>query len=165
MLKTKVLVTDVNNLTDARYFAAWIVDWMSFNLDPERAQVLSIEQIIEIKNWVEGPKFAIQLPKGFTEDQLFELTDKTEIDGLILHQDQNFNKDHFGAMQLFEWAESSVVDRNDASNNYLHISSAEEMAKHDMTSINGINVKGGDEEKAGFKLFDELDLIFEGLEA
>lgn len=164
MLKTKVLVTDVNNLTDARYFAAWIVDWMSFNLDPTRGSILAIDQIIEIKNWVEGPKFAIQLPKEYTEDQLFELTDKTEIDALILHEDHRINLDHFGDLLLFDWKGSDVVLRNDSKISFLKISEAKQLESIDIASVHGINVKGGDEEKAGFKLFDDLDLIFEALE-
>jgi len=164
MLKTKVLVTDVNNLTDARYFAAWIVDWMSFNLDPSRGDVLTIEQIIEIKNWVEGPKFAVQLPKEFTEDQLFELTDRTEMDGLILNTGQTFSSEHFNNLEFFNWKDTEVVSSKDSNTSFHQISNVEELSNLEMSTIHGITVKGGDEEKAGFKLFDDLDEIFEALE-
>ena len=32
-LKTKVIAAEVSNLTDARYFAAWGVDYMSYSID------------------------------------------------------------------------------------------------------------------------------------
>ena len=32
MLKTKVKASSITNLTDARYFAAWGVNWLGFDL-------------------------------------------------------------------------------------------------------------------------------------
>jgi len=57
MLKTKIIAADLQNLTDARYFAAWLVDYMSFNLSEESA---NLSKIKEIMDWVEGPIFSAQ---------------------------------------------------------------------------------------------------------
>lgn len=56
MLKTAVKASGVSNLTDARYFAAWQVDWLGFNLTPEGLETLSLPAVKEIKDWIEGPK-------------------------------------------------------------------------------------------------------------
>lgn len=55
MLSTKIYAGPVTNLTDARYFAAWDVAWMSFNLSPDEDSFLPINQVQAIKEWVEGP--------------------------------------------------------------------------------------------------------------
>ena len=34
-LRTQILASQINNLSDARYFAAYPVDWMSFVGNPE----------------------------------------------------------------------------------------------------------------------------------
>ncbi len=51
MLRTKVKASSVSNLTDARYFAAWEVDWMGFNLEPGADPA----QVVAIKEWIDGP--------------------------------------------------------------------------------------------------------------
>jgi phosphoribosylanthranilate isomerase len=55
MLSTKIYAGPITNLTDARYFAAWDVAWMSFNLSPGEDSFLPINQVQAIKEWVEGP--------------------------------------------------------------------------------------------------------------
>lgn len=55
MLSAKIYAGPVTNLTDARYFAAWDVAWMSFNLSPDEDSFLPINQVQAIKEWVEGP--------------------------------------------------------------------------------------------------------------
>lgn len=61
MLKTTVKASGVSNLTDARYFAAWHVDWLGFDLTPSGLSVLSLEAVKEIKDWIEGPKIIGEL--------------------------------------------------------------------------------------------------------
>ena len=49
MLKTTVYVSDINNLSDARYCAGMMVDYLGFNIDK-----IGIEEFREITQWVEG---------------------------------------------------------------------------------------------------------------
>jgi len=56
-LKTKVIAAHVANLTDARYFAAWGVDYMSYDLEEGSDTFIGQEAIKEIIDWVEGPKY------------------------------------------------------------------------------------------------------------
>lgn len=70
MLKTKVLAGPVEHLTDARYFAAWEVQWLSFPLDPQTEDRVSPEQLAALREWIEGPRIV----------GIFDLTPAGEID-------------------------------------------------------------------------------------
>ncbi len=54
MLKTRVKAGGITNLTDARYFAAWEVEWLGFCLDPNAQPHLSPQEMMAIREWVEG---------------------------------------------------------------------------------------------------------------
>ena len=56
MLKLHVIASQITNLTDARYFAARGIDYLSFNLDAGSESAISPQQLNAIKEWVEGPK-------------------------------------------------------------------------------------------------------------
>ena len=49
--------TNVSNLSLARYFAAWNIDFMSFQFDPEHPLFIHPSNALEIKNWLSGPKY------------------------------------------------------------------------------------------------------------
>ena len=57
MLKTKIKASCIRNLTDARYFAARQVDFLGFDLSTLAEERLSLAEIKEIKDWIEGPTF------------------------------------------------------------------------------------------------------------
>lgn len=61
MLTTTVKASSISNLTDARYFAAWHVDWLGFDLTANGLSVLSLPEVKEIKDWIEGPKIVGEL--------------------------------------------------------------------------------------------------------
>ncbi len=56
MLKTLVKASQITNLTDARYFAALEVEWLGFHFDQGHDTYISPQNVIAIKEWVEGPK-------------------------------------------------------------------------------------------------------------
>lgn len=56
MLRTKVKASAITNLTDARYFSAWEVDWLGFQLDPGSPHYIQPAVMNAIREWVEGPK-------------------------------------------------------------------------------------------------------------
>jgi phosphoribosylanthranilate isomerase len=57
----EIFAGNITNLTDARYFAAWNVDYLAFQFDETGAEGLNIHQIQAILEWVEGPISAIEL--------------------------------------------------------------------------------------------------------
>ena len=61
MLTTTVKASSITNLTDARYFAAWHVDWLGFDLTADGLSILPLTEVKEIRDWIEGPKIVGEL--------------------------------------------------------------------------------------------------------
>ena len=57
MLKTKVIASSITNLTDARYFAAWEVNWLGFCFEEGSENYISPQAMYAMKEWVNGVKF------------------------------------------------------------------------------------------------------------
>lgn len=73
MLKTKVKISNIDNLTDARYFAAMGVDYLGFCCNPGSEFYCSPAKIKEITEWVEGPQFVLEFSGWQKEDEIIEL--------------------------------------------------------------------------------------------
>ena len=94
----KIKASSIQNLTDARYFAAWHVEWLGFSLELGHANYTRPQDVKEIKEWLVGPKIvgefglaqslgeiqnavnmlnldAVQVGQYATEDLLQGLTD------------------------------------------------------------------------------------------
>lgn len=52
----KIKASSIQNLTDARYFAAWHVEWLGFSLELGHANYTRPQDVKEIKEWLVGPK-------------------------------------------------------------------------------------------------------------
>lgn len=162
MLKTKVIVTDVSNLTDARYFAAWGVDIMAFNINENIEDGIKAAEVLAFKSWIEGPILALQIPESIDNDLLFELIGKTEIKMLIIKPDQQEAiRAAFPEVKIIEDHQTHLLYN---SEKFGYIQNEAEINKLDLKEIDGISVRGGLEEKPGFKSFDNMDTIFESLE-
>ncbi|MEM7549844.1 MAG: N-(5'-phosphoribosyl)anthranilate isomerase [Bacteroidota bacterium] len=59
-LKTRVKVSSVTNLSDARYCAGMGVDLIGFNVDPEHPDYVDPIKFSEITSWLSGVDFAIE---------------------------------------------------------------------------------------------------------
>jgi len=63
MLKIKVKASQITNLTDARYFAAWEVEWLGFNFDEGSAHYIPPVEMKAIKEkypqWKEESDFRL----------------------------------------------------------------------------------------------------------
>ena len=83
--RNPILVRNINHLTDARYFAAMGVDWMSIRLSDEPASFSTWHML---KDWVAGVKLAAEIR---VDDEM--LLAKTIIDaapnGIIFNQFEN----------------------------------------------------------------------------
>lgn len=209
MLKTKIKANAVNNLTDARYFAAWEVEWLGFNLDFESSE-MSLEKIAAIQEWVDGvtiigetnhPELdqveqyishlglkALQVGMFTPVEVLNHLKSKVDlIQEIIIEsesqitnllstiQDRSDYVDYFNldfSKNQLSWSaisQQSKVDLSKMTNKYpillsldLTASEVEEVLDH-IQPI-GLGVRGGAEEKVGYKSFDDLDEVFEVLE-
>ena len=63
-LKYFVYVSSVNNLSDARYCSAMMVDYLGFNLDENSKNKISVDNITEISSWINGVKLVGEFNKS-----------------------------------------------------------------------------------------------------
>jgi len=213
MLTITVKASSVSNLTDARYFAAWHVEWLGFDLTASGLATLPLPQVKEIKDWIEGPKIigelaildieqsqqiidflaleCIQVGMHTPVEYFNSLTVSTIIKEVIIestttyaslkaHLDTyfdyvdyfliDFNKNNINWISLKEGTGNlSLIQLKEIASQYelfLNLDYTDKNIEEIMAEINpmGISVKGGIEEKVGFKSFDELDAIFELVE-
>ncbi len=177
MFKRKIIAQNITNLTDARYFAAWGVEYLSFNIIPESPYLLPLEKIEEIKNWVEGPQTLL-------EANALEFLPIA--DGHILsniYSSLPLNKIAFFRIEMIELQKgippgnyivalttADVVTFNSIDpskyedcNVFLDISAYDFSQLDNLPKGNGLVVQGGEEEQTGVKSYDELDVLYEWL--
>ncbi|MEM6398143.1 MAG: hypothetical protein AAF741_17460 [Bacteroidota bacterium] len=88
MLPFPIKASGITHLTDARYFAAWYVDYVGFPLDGPEA--ITGPELAAMRGWIEGPKVLAELteldvPLPNLMDGLFQyglLSGPTAIHGL-----------------------------------------------------------------------------------
>lgn len=194
MLKIPVLVSDITHLTDARYFAAYGVDFLSFPIEPHVDRPISVGKLKEIAEWIEGPQILGSLTGiedihaiieqyreavvGYTlgvftsSEVLNTMTDKICIKEVLLDEN-GFNKESLS--QVIDHTSYILIKTDLPYGIASQLASVEELDPKTTfidTSIQvsdlaaaeyGIVLRGSEEEKIGFKSFDELDDILEEL--
>ena len=209
MSKPLIKAGHIENLTDARYFAARDVEWLGFRLDEKDEEAISIHELNAIKEWVEGPKILAEI--GFlnlaTDSLLEQLSgiDGVQISGYsntsehILHPSQTIIREivvqedgeipvdiskfseneiilfdleknnvhpgklNFSMKAYFDWLRSLVTQ---VSQYILDVPfSGKELFSfvQDFEPM-AIQLKGSEEEKVGFKSYDDIDDFFEYFE-
>ncbi len=81
MLKTRIKASQIANLTDARYFAAWGVEWLGFNLEVGTENYIHPTEMKAIKEWVEGPKMVGEFSSQSGEE-IVEYVNLLELDAI-----------------------------------------------------------------------------------
>lgn len=171
MLSRKVIATHITNLTDARYFAAWGVDYLMFDLDPDSPHYISTNDVLEIKEWVEGPKIIVH-------NATAESIDRINPDGIVLDNAYRDNTTEVelefrkvvandialglpqGNYLINEGGEALSNITDDGSDYYVDFASIEIEQLNSYPHL-GLQVRGGAEEKVGVKTFDDLDELFD----
>ncbi|MCC6722902.1 MAG: hypothetical protein IT258_00230 [Saprospiraceae bacterium] len=209
MGKTKIKASAVNNLTDARYFAAREVEWLGFRLD-DTTSFMAAKAIAE---WVDGVKIvgefdfstaeeilaahaqlrfdAVEIGRYMPLHELEKLEGIPVIQSIVVEKTSNeadlvaflnerapfcsyflldFEKSGITWAMLKAGMPVSVAFLNSifAQQKTLValVFQGEELGEMlEMLHPHGLSLMGGDEEKVGFKSFDELDEILDGLEA
>ncbi len=173
MLKSKIKISDITHLTDARYFAAWGVDYLTFNIDPESSTFVSPPVFKEIVEWVAGPSIVLQAPAHVEEiwlqeykiegiDNLLEMPADEEGVSYIFKDDTLVSVIIKGDLnQITESHISTYIDRGTE----VYIDAP--VTKDDLQSVAdlgvGLVLRGGEEEQVGVKSYEDLDEIFEAL--
>ena len=187
MQKIKIKASEINNLTDARYFAALGVEWVGFKLDLSSDDRVEPALFHGIRSWIEGPKIVAEI--GKTPIDLFSQVYELDSFDLFQSSDPIENRNHFLTFKANSLDDLNglkpssiyVLDLTAISEAQLFASISELKdlnerlnliwpAPKDNTNLKalieqvkpyGIEVKGGLEEKTGFKSFDELDEFFD----
>lgn len=186
----KIIATDIANLTDARYFAAWGVDGLAYNFGDASANSLNSDQLKEITEWVEGPTTIIKLDGLEIPEGLSEVTKQLNIKNIIVGPFIDtkmlpaFDKIYRICTLEDGWQEgenlilsfsqemSNSTDQQIAKikslteDNEVYLDanfSSLDLPQIEQLGFTGIILKGGEEEKVGFKSYDELDDILEAL--
>ena len=174
MSRNQILVRNIKHLTDARYFAAMGVDWMSMELNNDPASFMKWHTL---KDWVEGVNLAAEIN---TEDDM--LLAKTIIDakpeGIILTQ--LIGTEELSDIELF--FDTHYIDRNKCpagsfviihfddieADSILGLSSFSTFLQHEWTPDllefllaagyeGGICFSGGEEDATGMRDYEEMD--------
>lgn len=174
MLSRKVIAQNITNLTDARYFAAWGVDYLSFNSIPDSEFYISDDKIAEIKDWVEGPKCLIEA-NALELDELGDGFILSNIFSSLPIVKESFFRTSFKELQKglpdgkyiipIKSTELEALQKLDQEHLmgldlYFDISEIQ-LSDLDKLKNHGIIIQGGEEEKVGVKSFDDLDELYE----
>ena len=68
MLQTKVILSQVTNLSDARYASGMGVDYIGFSINPENNQYVTTEQAKSISDWLSGVSLIADIGDSATND-------------------------------------------------------------------------------------------------
>ncbi|MEM6771342.1 MAG: hypothetical protein AAF597_12235 [Bacteroidota bacterium] len=214
MLATKVLASGITHLTDARYFAAWEVEYLAFPVGEGVTEGISWEYFHALREWVEVPAIVAEL--GAIDDAeawAFKLKEERVNHALVRHPAPASAPATFAeagitmllhvpveGYQTVEDIAEALEEAADAGAVVLDfeqggITLADLEAGHpfglpaldellktqpcflqiglgatnpigfkDQHPLAGYAVRGSSEEKVGYKSFDDLDELFEGLE-
>lgn len=87
ILKTKVKVGNITNLSDARYCAGMGVDLLGFPIGNNKDQI-SIETFQEIVDWVAGPEFVAEYSDAMDEQIIEKVTQMASIQHIQVNLQQ-----------------------------------------------------------------------------
>ncbi|MFY0591981.1 phosphoribosylanthranilate isomerase [Roseivirga sp.] len=188
-LKTFVVVSGINNLSDARYCAGMEVNELGFNIEAENSNYTDPDKFKEMTDWLSGVEFVGEVLSETTD--LVETTKSYNLNGIqISHLSQVkaaialnlkviFNADSIEIAQA-AWDASgkslsyvilngtiSTPDLIDVSFPFVlaeGFNADTVLAMLETNKPKGILLKGGDEIRPGYKDFDELADILEVLE-
>ncbi len=179
MLSKKVIAQNITNLTDARYFAAWGVDYLSYNMIPNSDYEIHWDTIQEIISWVEGPKTLIEsnsidqmesidghiLSTIYSSlplvNEAFFRTSPTEVKNGLPNGNYIIKYDEVAEKLLGDFSSLDIM----GSTIYLDITDfdfnrLDRLPNGDRV---GLVVQGGEEEKVGVKSYDNLDILYDWL--
>ncbi|MDC0230537.1 N-(5'-phosphoribosyl)anthranilate isomerase [Aureispira] len=80
----KIKASSINNLTDARYFAAWNVEWLGFSLESGHSNYTPPQDVKEIKEWLVGPKIVGEFGVGQSLAEIKSCVELLNLDAIQL---------------------------------------------------------------------------------
>ncbi len=149
ILRYSVIATQVENLTDARYFAARGTDYLLYDLEE-----VTVDLVRQIQEWVSGSQTLLL----FSETNLQILDEaviKLQPAGIAMKGGSHELQHLAGHVAIFDWTDDEIDWMETKYVSYdLH------QGREDY----GIILRGGDEAMIGVKSYEELDEIFDAIE-
>ena len=212
MLKTKIKASQIQHLTDARYFSAWYAESLGFNLEPQTLTAVTPQQLQEIRVWLAGVDIVGECGFSQSGTEILALAEQLELDAVQLPHFYDktealkiaqsdcpiikylqFTTDWATTLQdaanYADIASIFVLDLSNSNLAKMAAWTAEDKAQLDaftkayttylafdvlpedidellalLPNMEGIQLKGGEEERVGVKSFDELDALFDVLQ-
>ena len=96
----KLIVLNINNLTDARYFAAWNVDYLALQVDPEAEMYVSPEYFHALHAWIEGPQIILIPPPNQELQSIADLYSKDSAFMLDNGKPNKINQNYFQRISI-----------------------------------------------------------------
>ncbi len=185
-----LFASKISNLTDARYFAAFMPQYMSIPLPADHPD--EIRNFHEIKSWVEGVQWAVEVGSEAVDDLLARLH-ALHVDTVVVHDLSNANlvtpplhvilsitnlddMKHLRSRDLSKYHELILPQGVDAQTLshladqftipiWAVVSCLEDWDRLRSSSgmLKGIVVEGSEEEKVGFKSYNEINELLEVL--
>ncbi len=179
-----LLVRNITNLTDARYFAAWMPEYMLFA--PELLADDRLQDMQAIQSWIEGPKWGVELPNhrdlksthigsvmssfdclAGSAQQLVMIGDVSKDILTILHSQNDLVHLDLPYTTLIPADSQMLRQVLDKTNGTVWVQietmSEWQAMESSWTPRCGIAVSGGDEGQPGLKSFDEVDELLEAI--
>jgi phosphoribosylanthranilate isomerase len=193
MLKTKVILSSVTNLSDARYASGMGVDFIGFAINPENKRFVTAEEVKTISDWLSGVSLIGEIGNSLSanlseyksfhiqttnESLISELDDpilvldinSSNIDSLASSLQNNVKKVSFYILNV---STDELIELqpqlHELCNKYpIYISTAfdNELLTYVVEEIvpTGIVLYGSEEEKPGLSSYDGIADILEQLE-
>lgn len=184
MLNTQIIASQVANLTDARYYAAWGVSFMSFNRNPGDSTFISRADLVEIREWVEGPKFLGEFTGLESPNEIEKIVDEENLLGAIVgpftppETISALDVNHLICECLLEKLPQDIdrpviikLHKSELSTLVVdsHRTCFLDIYDVDLDTVKrvieenkfGLVLRGGEEEKVGFKSFGFLDDVYD----
>ena len=174
--KTKIYISGVTNLSDARYAAGMMVDFIGFCIDDHHETSISEENFGAINNWIEGIRVVGEFYEK-TVDEINDLIDKYSLDyiQLPITRLQDASRLDTTVILLANQVDEELplddkyIIRTDSLDFYKDHDRLLEVNRGaikvlDLSDVYGVCIRGGDEERPGYKDYDEIGDILEQVE-
>ena len=93
-LKYFVHVSSISNLSDARYCSGMMVDSLGYNLDENSNNILSIDSVKEISQWVNGVNFIAEFYNS-SEEHINKILENEIFDAIQLNIENKIKNINF----------------------------------------------------------------------
>lgn len=183
--RLRIKAGNISHLTDARYFAAYGVQWLGFNFIKDQSNALQLEDAKTIKNWIAGPTIVAEFDK-IEVDYIFEICHQLETNWIqIPGKSELINLlSDYQIIQTFDHNDVSNTNNKDVFRFNMHslnqvndvlqtnpaaifkVNDDMELTKNIIlkTKLTSIEIQGAHESEVGLKSFDEINDLFDWLE-